>query len=52
MAEEKGATTTKDDEQQQQQEEECPWCRYMKGGACKETFEVWKHCFWCNNNKM
>lgn len=21
--------------------EDCPWCRYMKGGGCREPFEVW-----------
>jgi hypothetical protein len=20
--------------------DDCPWCKYMKGGNCRETFEV------------
>lgn len=24
--------------------EECAWCRYMKGGGCREPFEAWQAC--------
>ncbi|KAI8474895.1 MAG: GCK domain-containing protein [Monoraphidium minutum] len=24
--------------------EECAWCKYMKGGGCKDAFEAWQSC--------
>ncbi|XP_074586531.1 uncharacterized protein LOC141842207 [Curcuma longa] len=26
------------------EEEECPFCLFMKGGGCKETFVAWEKC--------
>ena len=29
-----------EDAKQGEEKDECPWCRYMKGGGCREQFEV------------
>ncbi|KAG2425769.1 hypothetical protein HXX76_013394 [Chlamydomonas incerta] len=28
----------------EEDEEECGWCKWMKGGGCKDSFQVWLDC--------
>ena len=30
--------------EEEEEEEECGFCKYMKGGSCKETFIAWEAC--------
>lgn len=32
------------DEEGEEEEEECGFCKYMKGGSCKEAFIAWEAC--------
>ena len=37
-------TTTSGDEEEDEDEEECGFCKYMKGGSCKDAFVAWEAC--------
>ena len=39
-------TTTSGDkeEDEEEEEEECGFCKYMKGGSCKDAFVAWEAC--------
>jgi len=43
MAEASEAAAAAPASKKEESKEECPWCKYMKGGGCRETFEV---CCW------
>ena len=32
------------EEEEEEEEEECGFCKYMKGGSCKEAFVAWEAC--------
>ena len=33
-----------EEEEEEEEEEECAFCRFMKGGGCKEQFVAWEKC--------
>ena len=35
---------TRDGDEEGEEEEECGFCKYMKGGSCKEAFIAWEAC--------
>ena len=37
-------TTTSGDKEEDEEEEECGFCKYMKGGSCKDAFVAWEAC--------
>lgn len=37
-------TTTSGDKEEEEDEEECGFCKYMKGGSCKDAFVAWEAC--------
>jgi len=37
-------TTSGDEEKEDEEEEECGFCKYMKGGSCKDAFVAWEAC--------
>ena len=37
-------TTSGDEEKEDEGEEECGFCKYMKGGSCKDAFVAWEAC--------
>ena len=37
-------TTTSGDKEEDEDEEECGFCKYMKGGSCKDAFVAWEAC--------
>jgi len=37
-------TTTNGDKEEDEDEEECGFCKYMKGGSCKDAFVAWEVC--------
>ena len=38
------ATRDGDADEEEEEEEECGFCKYMKGGSCKEAFVAWEAC--------
>jgi intermembrane space import and assembly protein 40 len=37
-------TTSGEKEEEDEDEEECGFCKYMKGGSCKDAFVAWEAC--------
>lgn len=37
-------TTTSGEKEEEEDEEECGFCKYMKGGSCKDAFVAWEAC--------
>lgn len=33
-----------EEEEEEEEEEECAFCRFMKGGGCKDQFVAWEKC--------
>ncbi|PWA89032.1 GCK-like protein [Artemisia annua] len=40
-----------DQEMEKEEEGECPFCAYMKGGECRETFTNWEKCIESNGDE-
>ena len=38
------ASQPKDDDDGEEEEETCGFCKYMKGGSCKDAFVAWEAC--------